>query len=412
METVREKTLRAIMSRKRTLPRGIRRQKSGQYQARITFESKQYGLGTFNTLQDAKARLAQAEADKSRGEFVPPKIKAERDQLRAQQAQQDHDRKSTPLTAVADDWLEWLRRAGRKEGTIYTYHRLLKANMLPVLGAMPVGAVTVDHINVWYAQLVEKHGVRVANKAYQTTARMFQYAMGKAQGQSRSFESYRNTTPCDIPEAARQHKSARKRFQVATADDVAALANRMPIRDKLMILLAGYNGLRMGEVLALRRSHVTTSSDGLLELHVHEQVQARGAGVRIEPPKSKAGIRNIPVHSAITAQVEEHLAQHVDADGEALLFPRDETGNRVHNPNTVGKRFRKALDDYCESSEQVAARLDGFRFHDLRHTALTRLGQAGATLADLMRFAGHSDVGAVLIYQHSERSRLAELTGH
>ena len=39
-----------------------------------------------------------------------------------------------------------------------------------------------------------------------------------------------------------------------------------------------------------------------------------------------------------------------------------------------------------------------------------RLGQQGATLAELKAYAGHSDVKSVEVYQHAERSRLSALT--
>ena len=53
--------------------------------------------------------------------------------------------------------------------------------------------------------------------------------------------------------------------------------------------------------------------------------------------------------------------------------------------------------------------VEDFTFHGLRHTALTRLGQAGATTAELRAYAGHSDSKSVEIYQHAERGRLAAL---
>ena len=49
------------------------------------------------------------------------------------------------------------------------------------------------------------------------------------------------------------------------------------------------------------------------------------------------------------------------------------------------------------------------RFHDLRHTGMTLYGQAGATLADLMRRGGHTSPDTVMIYQHSNRRRDLEL---
>ena len=58
-----------------------------------------------------------------------------------------------------------------------------------------------------------------------------------------------------------------------------------------------------------------------------------------------------------------------------------------------------------EPGERVAL-LESFTWHGLRHSALTHLGHQGATLADLMAFAGHTDIEAVKVYQHATLDRL------
>jgi len=49
------------------------------------------------------------------------------------------------------------------------------------------------------------------------------------------------------------------------------------------------------------------------------------------------------------------------------------------------------------------------RFHDLRHAGLTPAAQEGATLADVMKRAGHASAAAALRYQHSSPARDAEI---
>jgi integrase len=49
--------------------------------------------------------------------------------------------------------------------------------------------------------------------------------------------------------------------------------------------------------------------------------------------------------------------------------------------------------------------LDGFHFHDLRHTGNTFAGEAGATLRELMDRMGHASTRAALIYQHRTTQR-------
>src|SRR5699024_6768233 len=119
---------------------------------------------------------------------------------------------------------------------------------------------------------------------------------------------------------------------------------------------------------------------------------------------------SVPVPASLAQPLKDHL-KTIGKSRDALLFPRHKTENQLHNPNTVRKRFNKARDAAIELDPTRRARLAGFTFHGLRHSCLTRIGQAGATLADLMAYAGHSDVDSVLIYQHSEKDRLASLAG-
>ncbi len=48
-------------------------------------------------------------------------------------------------------------------------------------------------------------------------------------------------------------------------------------------------------------------------------------------------------------------------------------------------------------------------FHDLRHAGLTLSAQTGATLAEVMRRAGHSSSAAAMRYQHAADQRDAEI---
>lgn len=49
------------------------------------------------------------------------------------------------------------------------------------------------------------------------------------------------------------------------------------------------------------------------------------------------------------------------------------------------------------------------RIHDLRHAGLTLAAQSGATLAEVMRRAGHTTSRAALLYQHAAEDRDRDL---
>jgi integrase len=55
------------------------------------------------------------------------------------------------------------------------------------------------------------------------------------------------------------------------------------------------------------------------------------------------------------------------------------------------------------------AGMEGFTFHDLRHTGQTLAAAAGATLKDLMKRLGHSSTAAATRYLHAVDGRDAEI---
>ncbi len=76
------------------------------------------------------------------------------------------------------------------------------------------------------------------------------------------------------------------------------------------------------------------------------------------------------------------------------VFPSPKTGVRL---NQIKRSFRRAVDK---------AGLQDFRFHDLRHTAATRMAEAGANAFTLMRILGHSDIRMTARYTHTTDAAL------
>jgi integrase len=77
--------------------------------------------------------------------------------------------------------------------------------------------------------------------------------------------------------------------------------------------------------------------------------------------------------------------QHIDSD---LVFPSP------HNPKQPYK-IRAAWDTAIEK-----AKLEDFRFHDLRHSAASYLAMGGASLAEIAEVLGHKTLSMVKRYAH------------
>lgn len=71
-------------------------------------------------------------------------------------------------------------------------------------------------------------------------------------------------------------------------------------------------------------------------------------------------------------------------------------GSRVFNVDWIKVAWAAALTD---------AKIEDFRFHDLRHTAATRLGDAGADAFTIAAILGHSTIQMSARYTHATDGR-------
>jgi integrase len=116
-------------------------------------------------------------------------------------------------------------------------------------------------------------------------------------------------------------------------------------------------------------------------------------------PKSAAGRRIVSVPPHLLSKVKQHLADHVGAEPDALLFP---------HPDNGGWLGMHTLFHDWDLARRAAGRGD-LRFHDLRHTGAVLAAQSGATIKELMNRLGHSTAEMALRYQHASEDRDLEL---
>lgn len=384
------------------LPKGIDQTSAGRYRARVYFADRQQSIGTFDTITDAKAALSIARSEIARGTFVPVRER----RARALERQEAQTRSSVTVDEVAEKYWTFLESTGKAHGTIYTYQSRYRTHIAPTFGDTPITSVTASDVETWHARLNSTKGPGVARSVYLTLSSLFSYAAGTAHGLSSSFEAYIDVSPVQVSGATKHKPKNRYSEPVATIEQINYIANHVPEKYRLAILLAAWSAVRLGELLGLQRGDITTNREQTW-LSISRQVQARGEGLYEAPPKSEAGIRSVPVPEALHPIVTAHLAQHVGKAKSALLFPRTVRGTKWTPPNTLRNHFNNAIEAW--NTEHPDDTLEHFTFHGLRHTALTRVGHAGATLEELKRYAGHSSAEVVAKYQHATRDRLAML---
>ncbi|MDQ3743602.1 MAG: site-specific integrase [Acidobacteriota bacterium] len=152
----------------------------------------------------------------------------------------------------------------------------------------------------------------------------------------------------------------RRRERILTADEEKALllacSERQRAHLRPLVIAALDTGMRKGELLKLRWSQV--------------DLEARVIHVRAFHTKTMTA-RDVPVSSRLLAELQR-LWDISPKDAEGLVFG-------------IRDNVRMAFD-----SARTDAKLLDVRFHDLRHTAATRLIQKGLSLAEVGRILGHS----------------------
>jgi integrase len=192
-------------------------------------------------------------------------------------------------------------------------------------------------------------------------------------------------TPCTIKGAGTERHPE---MQVATPEQVAAIASAAGPRWEALILTAAYGGLRWGELAGLRRSDVDLARG---TIRVARKLGEVNGQLEFGPPKSAAGRRTIGVPSFVVRALELHIAQYALPGDEGLVFPSEE------NLPMRRSNFRRRV--WLPATAQAG--VSDLRFHDLRHTAATLAAASGASVKALMARIGHASADASLRYQHA-----------
>lgn len=168
----------------------------------------------------------------------------------------------------------------------------------------------------------------------------------------------------------------RPELTIPTKEQVEQLAIASQAHFHASVLLAGYGGLRQGEVLALSPADVH-HDDGYILVH---RARNKSTGAIESTKTDKARRVYMPDRLAIC------LRDHVDEGhgSNDLLFPA--------TVSSFQKSWQRA---------RLIAGLPGVRFHDLRHSAASLYIHAGWSVTQVADQLGHADPAMTLrTYSH------------
>ena len=176
-----------------------------------------------------------------------------------------------------------------------------------------------------------------------------------------------------------------------SAADIEQLLNyintrKYAARNRSMMLLTHWAGLRIGEVACLRWSDVT-NSDG--------QVKDE---IRLLPDMTKGRhARTVFVSAKLRAELQAYADQAKCVERSYTFFASQKSVRSGFSANTLAQTFALLY---------AGAGLEGASSHSGRRTFLTNLANKGTAIHLLKTLAGHRSIQTTATYLYSSPSQL------
>ncbi len=169
--------------------------------------------------------------------------------------------------------------------------------------------------------------------------------------------------------------------------------------DEFMILLG--TGLRISEFCGLTVKDIDLESRKIIV--DHQLLKHTGKGLYIDKPKTKSGIREIPMSSGVYDAFERVLKKHRDSnvviDGYSNFLFCARTGY-PRTSAAIDYMFNRLSQKYNACHKEPLP--DIFTPHVLRHTFCTNMANAGMNPKTLQYIMGHGSIMMTLdFYTHA-----------
>jgi integrase len=290
-----------------------------------------------------------------------------------------------PATVRFADYAElWLERiAPTVKPRVHDNYRRELERARAAFGNVPLAGVSRSHVRALVAKRSsEGAAANTIRNALIPLKALFTHAIDDG------LVSTNPASRAEIPPARKRKIVPPSREQVE-----ALVAHARPdARD--VLLVAASLGLRRGELLALRWADVDFEQR-LVRVHA-----TNDAGTVSETTKTEAGERSVPLfESARRSLAARKLATRFNRDFDFVFTTA--VGTPLNPRNFERREFKRALEQ--------AGMPRAFRFHDLRHYAVSTLIAQRADIKLLQAIAGHASATMTLdTYGHLMLERVTE----
>jgi integrase/predicted DNA-binding transcriptional regulator AlpA len=268
----------------------------------------------------------------------------------------------------------------QKPATRVGYDAVFRNHLRPRLGALPLAVIDEDRISVFRAQLRQSLSVVTCNTILGMLAKLLRVA--------------KRMRLIDVVPDVDRFRGARSRPKPVYSDEqiVELLRAGAELGEdvELIILLALDAGLRVSEICALEWADVDLKVGSvLIQNNTYRGIK--------QTPKGTIG--RIVLTHALQSALEQHRRR--EPVGPLVLY------RRSHKTRNQWVQHTPASITYTLNEAQRRAGLPASGPHLLRHTALTRLANLGASVYIIQAVARHSRLQTTATYLHTQQVGLA-----
>ncbi|MEQ1406141.1 site-specific integrase [Neorhizobium sp. Rsf11] len=192
----------------------------------------------------------------------------------------------------------------------------------------------------------------------------------------------------EITVTGKRGEGPKKVVAPSKADVAAALAEAkgsLAIRMRL----SASAGVRASELYALRWKHVAFNAG---ELTVDSRVDAYK---NEDTTKSEAGVRQVPLSSAMLAELRKWKDAAASSESDDLIFPNAK-GSFLDHKNILKREFRPLMKAAAAKAKEEGRKFRPFNWHALRHFAISLWIEADLKPKTVQTFAGHSTLALTM----------------
>ncbi len=330
----------------------VQRRGPGKWRARYRGPDHRERSRTFTRKSDAERFLAGIETSVARGEWLDP------------------SRSTVRVGEWAEQWLT--TRTDLRETSRARLVSIVRLHVVREFGDRRLSTIGNAEVRAWVGRM-SANGMSAASVRKAVFA--LRSMLDAAVADRRLSVNPAQSVPLPVEQQTEQRFLSR--------EQALTLADTIAPEYRALVLLGAFGGLRWGELAGLRRSRVDVLRSRVTVAETATQV---GGTISFGEPKTVKSRRVVPIARSIMREVEQHLAEHVGPEPDALVF----TAARG------GPMFRMTFWRHVWAPALRRAELEGLRIHDLRHTFVAIMTAAGANPKEVSVWAGHSSVAFTL----------------